>query len=224
MKRTKLKDRVLPNYTKKEELANMITHIIGGVIGIIALILCVVYANKNNNTYGIISGCIFGASMILLYTMSSIYHGLNPKLTSKKVFQVIDHCTIFLLIAGTYTPIALCAVREYNVKLGWWLFGIVWGLAIIGMILNAIDLKKYKIFSMICYLGMGWCIIFLAGKLNIILGTKGTLYLILGGIAYTIGSVLYIIGSKRKYYHTIFHIFVDIGSLLHLICILLYVL
>ena len=154
-KRTKLKDRTLPNYTKGEEIANMVTHIIGGVIGIVALVLCVVFAAKNKNVYGIVSGSIFGAMMILLYTMSSIYHGLSPKLTAKKVFQIIDHCTIFLLIAGTYTPIVLCAVREYSPALGWTLFGVIWGFAILGIVLNSIDLTKYKTFSMICYLVMG---------------------------------------------------------------------
>ena len=165
-KRTKLKDRTLPNYTKGEEIANMVTHIIGGVIGIVALVLCVVFAAKNKNVYGIVSGSIFGAMMILLYTMSSIYHGLSPKLTAKKVFQIIDHCTIFLLIAGTYTPIVLCAVREYSPALGWTLFGVIWGFAILGIVLNSIDLKKYKTFSMICYLVMGWACICIFDKFD----------------------------------------------------------
>ena len=222
-KRTKLKDRTLPNYTKGEEIANMVTHIIGGVIGIVALVLCVVFAAKNKNVYGIVSGSIFGAMMILLYTMSSIYHGLSPKLTAKKVFQIIDHCTIFLLIAGTYTPIVLCAVREYSPALGWTLFGVIWGFAILGIVLNSIDLKKYKTFSMICYLVMEWACICICDKFTLILGRTGTWLLVLGGVAYTIGAILYGIGAKKKYYHTVFHVFVDIGSLLHFLCILLYV-
>lgn len=222
-KRTKLKDRTLPNYTKGEEIANMVTHIIGGVMGIVALVLCVVFAAKNKNVYGIVSGSIFGAMMILLYTMSSIYHGLSPKLTAKKVFQIIDHCTIFLLIAGTYTPIVLCAVREYSPALGWTLFGVIWGFAILGIVLNSIDLKKYKTFSMICYLVMGWACICIFDKFTLILGRTGTWLLVLGGVAYTIGAILYGIGAKKKYYHTVFHVLVDIGSLLHFLCILLYV-
>lgn len=222
MKRTKLKERKLPNYTRGEEIANMVTHIIGGVIGIVALVLCVIFATLNENIYGIVSASIFGVMMILLYTISSIYHGLYPG-TAKKVMQVLDHCTIYLLIAGTYTPIVLCSVRSYNVLIGWILFGIIWLLAILGIVLNAIDLKKYKIFSMICYLGMGWCIIFLAPKFLEILDKGGTLLLILGGVSYTIGAILYSIGSKKKYFHTIFHVFVDIGSLLHFLCVLLYV-
>lgn len=224
MNRIKLKDRKLPNYSKGEEIANMTSHIVGAVVGLIALVLCIIFAVKNKNLYGIVGGSIFGASMILLYTISSIYHGLSPKLTAKKVFQVLDHCTIFLLIAGTYTPIILCTIREYSSIMGWSLFAIVWILAIIGIILNAIDLKKYKVFSMICYLGMGWCILPLLGKLSLMLDKGAITLLLLGGIAYTIGAVLYIIGSKKKYYHTIFHIFVNIGSLLHFLCILIYVL
>ena len=113
-KRIKLKDRVLPTYSKGEEIFNMTTHIVGGGIGVIATILCVVVAAIHGNTYGIVSGAIFGITMILLYTMSSIYHGLRPNTTGKKVLQVLDHCSIFLLIAGSYTPFALCTLREYD--------------------------------------------------------------------------------------------------------------
>ena len=165
-KRTKLKDRLLPNYTRGEEIANMVTHIIGGVMGIVALVLCVIFAAVRGNVYGIIGGSIFGVSMILLYTISSIYHGLKHS-TAKKVFQILDHCSIFILIAGTYTPVVLGPVREFSIALGWTLFGVVWGLAIIGIVINSIDIKKYKIFSMICYLGMGWCIMAIAPRLNI---------------------------------------------------------
>lgn len=222
-KRIKLCDRVLPNYTKGEEIANMVTHIIGGAIGIVALVLCVIFASINGNVYGIVGGSIFGVSMILLYTISSIYHGLSPKLTAKKVFQVLDHCSIFLLIAGTYTPIVLGPVREYSTAMGWWLFGTVWGLAIIGIVLNSIDLEKHKVFSMICYLGMGWCVMAIAPKINLILSRGAFIMILLGGIAYTIGAVLYLIGSKKRYFHTVFHVFVDIGSLLHFLAILLYI-
>ena len=159
MKRTKLADRQMPVYTKGEELFNMVSHIVGGAMGILAIVLCAVFAGLNGDVYGVVSGCIFGATMLVLYTSSSIYHGLKPETFSKRVFQVIDHCTIFILIAGTYTPIALCAIREVNTAVGWTLFGVIWGFAIIGIIFNSIDLKKYKKFSMICYLVMGWLIV-----------------------------------------------------------------
>ena len=223
MKRTKLKDRKLPKYTHGEEVANMVTHIIGGAIGIVALVLCVVFAAVNRNVYGIVSASIFGCTMILLYTISSIYHGLSPKKASKKVFQVLDHCTIFLLIAGTYTPVLLCNVREYNSFMGWSLFALVWTMAILGVILNAIDLRKYRVFSMICYIGLGWCIMLVAPKIGMFLNKGAIILLVLGGIAYTLGAILYGIGAKRRYYHTVFHIFVDIGSLLHFLCILIYI-
>lgn len=223
MNRIKLKDRVLPKYSRGEEIANMVSHIVGGAIGIVALVLCVVFAAINDNTYGVVSGSIFGACMILLYTISSIYHGLRPDLTAKKVFQVLDHCAIYLLIAGTYTPIVLCAVREYNALLGWSMFGVIWGLAIIGIVFNSIDLKKFKKFSMISYIAMGWCTIILADKMIELLTKNGTILLIAGGVFYTIGAILYGIGSKRKYFHSVFHIFVIFGSLCHFLCILFYV-
>lgn len=223
MTRTKLSDRVLPTYTKGEEIANMTSHIVGAVLGIIATILCVIFAAIHNNIYGIVSGAIYGVSMILLYTMSSLYHGLSAKSMSKKVFQVIDHCSIFLLIAGSYTPFALCTLREYNTATGWTIFGIIWGLAILGITLNAIDLKKYKKFSMICYLAMGWCIIIKGYILPGLLTMKGFTLLLLGGIVYSVGAIFYGIGKKRKYMHTVFHVFILLGSLLQFFCILLYV-
>lgn len=223
MKRIKLIDRVLPYYTKGEEIFNMTSHIVGGVLGIVATVLCIIFAALNNNVYGIVGGAIYGASLILLYTMSSIYHGLSPKLFSKRVFQVLDHCTIFILIAGCYTPVALCNLRVINPLFGWTIFGIVWALAIIGIVLNAIDLKKYKIFSMICYLLMGWCIIFRFDLLIQSLNPNGTILLLAGGITYTIGTIFYGMGKKHKYFHSIFHLFILLGSLLQFFCILLYV-
>ena len=223
MKRTKLADRILPTYTKGEEIFNMVSHIVGGVAGIATIVLCSVFAGIRHNTYGVVSGVIFGVSMLFLYTMSSIYHGLNPKLESKKVLQVLDHCAIFVLIAGSYTPFALCTLREYSTALGWTIFGVIWAFAILGITLNAIDLKKYKVFSMICYLAMGWCIIIKANLLPELLTMPGFILLLLGGIIYTIGAVLYGLGKKHKYIHSIFHLSVFFGNLLHVICILMYV-
>ncbi len=223
MRRTKLIDRVLPTYTKGEEIFNMTSHIVGGVLGIVATILCTIFAAIHGNTYGIVSGAIYGASLIILYTMSSIYHGLSPKLFSKRVFQILDHCTIFLLIAGCYTPVALCNIREVDSASGWTIFGVIWALAIIGIVLNSIDLKKFKVFSMICYLLMGWCIIFRVDLLIKSVDMAGIILLVAGGIAYTIGAILYGIGKKHKYFHSIFHLFILLGSFLQFFCILLYI-
>ncbi len=223
MKRIKLKNRILPSYTKGEEIFNMVTHILGAVLGITAIVLLAIFASIHHNPYGIISGVIFGISMLILYTMSSIYHGLSPKLHAKKVFQIFDHCAIFLLIAGSYTPFCLCTLREYNPSIGWTIFGIIWGTAILGIIFNSIDIKKYKLLSMICYLLMGWCIIIKANILPTLLTPLGLGLLLSGGIVYTIGAILYGIGKKKKYIHSIFHIFIFSGSLLHFFCILFFV-
>ena len=223
MTRTRLKDRELPTYSKGEEIFNMTSHIVGTVLGIVAVVLCVIMAAVHGNSYGVVSGAIYGTTMIILYTMSSIYHGLSAKCKGKKVMQVLDHCTIFLLIAGSYTPFALCTFREYNMATGWTIFGIIWAMAILGIILNAIDLKKYKVFSMICYLGMGWAIIFKANLLPVLLPLGGLILLVTGGIAYTLGAILYGLGKKHKWMHSIFHLFILLGSFLHFFCILLYV-
>lgn len=186
-------------------------------------VLCVVIASVHHNVYGIISGAIFGVTMILLYTMSSIYHGLSPKSKAKKVMQILDHCSIFLLIAGSYTPFCLCTLREYDTVTGWTIFGIIWTMAVIGIIFNSIDLKRYKKFSMICYLVMGWCIIVRFPVLPRLLGNAGCALLVIGGIVYTVGAILYGLGKKKKYMHSIFHLCIFAGSLLQFLCILLYV-
>ena len=223
MTRTKLKDRELPTYTKGEEIFNMTSHIVGGALGIVALVLCVVFSAIHKNVYGVVSGAIYGAMMIILYTMSSIYHGLSPKRKSKKIFQILDHCSIFLLIAGSYTPFALCTIRQESAVAGWTIFGIIWTFAILGIVLNAIDIKKFKVFSMICYLAMGWCIILKVNLLPKLLGMNGFILLVAGGVAYTIGAILYGVGKKHKYMHSVFHLFILLGSILNFLCILLYV-
>ena len=224
MKRTKLKDRNLPKYSKGEEIFNMVSHIVGGGFGVLTLILGIIISIIHKNIYGAFSVIIFSVSMIVLYTMSSIYHGLSPnKDIAKKVMQVLDHDTIFALIAGSYTPFALCTFRNYNVFLCWGIFAFIWIFAIIGMVLNSIDLKKYKVFSMICYLLMGWCIIFKASILPMLLTIPGTCLLVLGGILYTIGAVLYGLGKRKKWMHSIFHLFIVFGNIMHVICILVYV-
>lgn len=171
----------------------------------------------------LLAGVIYGISLVLLYTMSSVYHGLSKNLFAKRVFQVLDHCTIFILIAGCYTPLALCTLREYNTALGWTIFGIIWFMAIIGIVFNSIDLKKFKVFSMICYLAMGWCIVVKVNILPNLLGKTGFALLATGGIIYTIGAILYGVGKKHKWIHSLFHLAVFIASLVHFFCILLYV-
>ena len=223
MQRKKLAERVLPFYTKGEEIFNMVTHIVGGAVGVAALVLCVIFAALHRNWFGVVSCSIYGATMILLYTMSSIYHGLKPDMLAKKVFQVIVHCSIFLLIAGTYTPIALGPLREASLWLGWGIFGVVWVSAALGVVLNAIDIDRYKKFSMICYLAMGWCILFAIKPTALALGFGGMAMLVAGGVLYTIGAVIYGKAKYVKFTHSVFHIFVVLASILHFLCIFFYV-
>ena len=222
MQRTNLASRTLPDYTRAEERFNMISHIVGGGMGIAATVLCVVVAALERNVYGVVSGAIFGGSMVALYTISSVYHGLHGG-TGKKVMQILDHCTIYFLIAGTYTPFCLCTIRQHDPALGWGTFGLIWALAAVGIVLNAIDLKGFQKVSMVLYLGMGWCMI-LTGKLIVqLLGGAGFALLVGGGVAYTVGAVFYGLGHKKRYIHSVFHLFCLVGSGLHILCILFYV-
>lgn len=223
MKRIKLRDRLLPDYTKGEEVMNTVTHIVGGGLAIAALILCVVRAAGNHNTYGVVGSAIYGAAMLGLYTMSSVYHGMRPGM-AKKVLQVLDHCTIYFLIAGTYTPIVLSAIRPVYPAVGWGLFIFQWVLTAVAVTLTAIDLKKYNAFSMVCYIGMGWAVLPFMDKTLEVLTEPGFLLLLYGGIAYTVGAILYGIGSKKRWFHSVFHIFVVVGSLLQFLSVYLYAL
>ncbi|MBQ1229734.1 MAG: hemolysin III family protein [Clostridia bacterium] len=223
MKRTKLADRILPNYTNGEELMNMISHIVGGALGVVALVLCVTFSAIRHNPWGVVGSAIYGASLILLYTSSSVYHGLRPGM-GKKVMQVIDHCTIYFLIGGTYTPILFCSIRPVSPVWAWVLFGIVWGLAAMATTFTAIDLKKYATLSMICYIGMGWSVVIAAKTAIEAMTIPGSLWCLAGGILYTVGAVLYGLGKKRRYMHSIFHLFVVGGSIAQFICIFFYVL
>ena len=220
-KRTKLSDRLLPDYTKGEEIMNMVTHIVGGALGIIALGLCLAKAILHGDGYDLAGALIYGVSMIALYTMSSVYHGLKPG-TGKKVLQVLDHCTIYLLIAGTYSIIALTALREVSPILGWGILAFQWAMTALAVTLTAIDLHNYNVFSMICYIGMGWCIAPFMRQTMQALTAPGFCLLLAGGIAYTIGAVLYGVGSKKRWMHSVFHIFVVLGSLLQFLSIILY--
>ena len=223
MKRTKLKDRTLPDYSRGEEIANTVSHLVGGAFGVIVLVSCVLVAALYGDAWAVVGSSIYGGSMILLYTMSSVYHGLHHP-TAKKVMQVIDHCTIYLLIGGTYTPILLTAIRRVSPGWAWTIFGIVWGLAAMAATFTAIDLKKYAKLSMICYIGMGWCIVIAADIAIAAIPLPGLLWLLGGGIAYSVGAVLYSLGKKKRYMHTTFHLFTLVGSVMQYICILWYIL
>ena len=221
MTRTKLADRILPNYSWGEELMNTVTHIAGAAVGITALILCILQAARHDNVWGIVTSAVYGAAMIAMFTVSSVYHGMKPCF-GKKVLQVIDHCTIYFLIAGSYTVIMLSALRPRYPVLSWSVFGFEWVLALLAATLTAIDLKKYSVFSMICYIGMGWAIVPFCGQVLDVLSLPGFLLLLFGGIAYTVGSILYGLGKKRKWMHSVFHIFVDLGATLQFFSVLLY--
>ena len=221
--RTKLSDRVMPVYTKGEEIFNMTSHIVGGAVGVAALVLGIVVSANHQNGYGLAGSIVYGISMIILYTMSSVYHGLRDGM-AKRVMQVLDHCTIYLLIAGTYTPILLSAMRRLDPVSSWVLLGVVWALAAVAITLTAIDLKRYSVFSMVCYIGMGWCILLRLPLLIEAVGWGGFWLILLGGVCYTIGAVLYGMGRKKKYMHSVFHLFVLAGSVLHLLAILMHVL
>ena len=221
MKRIKLSDRLLPNYTTGEEVMNMVTHIVGGALGLVVLVMCMIRAMEQGGVRNIIGCAVYGLSIVTLYTISSVYHGLRPG-TAKKVLQVLDHCTIYFLIAGTYTPILLTVFVPTYPVIGWGLLAAEWILAALAATLTAIDLKKYTVFSMTCYIGMGWGIVFFLPQTVELLTASGFYLLLSGGIAYTVGAILYGLGSKMHWMHSVFHIFVVIGSLLQFLAIYLY--
>lgn len=218
-----LRDRPLPSYTKGEEIFNMASHIAGGGIGVVALVFSILIPAFRGSVSGVLCGIAFGVSMVALYTMSSIYHGLRPNL-AKRVFQIMDHCTIYFLIAGTYTPILICCMAKQYPLAAWVTFGVVWGLAALATTLTAIDLNKYKTFSQICYIGMGWAVIFTVRQAIETLGTWGFLLVLVGGLFYTGGVVFFRIGKKKRYFHSVFHLMTLAGSVCHVLAVLFYVL
>ena len=218
MKRTPLAERILPDYTRGEEITNMVTHIVGGGIGVIVLILGVVLAARRRDAWSVVSVCIYGLTMIWLYTMSSVYHGLRPG-RAKKVLQVLDHCTIFLLIAGTYTPICVYLI-DVNV-VGLVMLIIEWASALVGIILNAFFFKNkvVQIVSLVLYLAMGWLVLFCGGFIYMPLLSFG--FVLAGGIIYSIGAILYAIGHKNLNYHCVFHVFVLVSTIVQAIGVLI---
>lgn len=210
----------IPKYTLGEELLNSISHGVGALFGITALVLCIVKSCNPLDGYKLASSITFGLTATLLYLMSCLYHALKVN-RAKRVFRVIDHCTIFLLIAGTYTPYTLITLRGTT---GWLLFGVVWGVGILGIVLNSISLKRFAKLSVVCYIALGWVVLFASKQLVAALDSSGLMLLLAGGIAYTIGAVLYGIGSKKRYFHSIFHFFCLFGTVLHFFSIYLFVL
>jgi len=206
-------------YDPKEEKWNVISHLIGLVLSIPALVLLVVFASLEGTAWHIVSFSIYGASLIVLYSASTLYHYVqNPKLRQR--LNIFDHAAIYILIAGTYTPFTLVVLEGW---VGWTIFGVSWGLALMGVILKLFYTGKYDKISTIAYVLMGWLIIFAIKPLVNGLVLEGLLWLLAGGISYTIGAVLYSI-KRIKYNHAIFHIFVLIGSFCHFIAVFFYVL
>lgn len=214
--------KALPKYTLGEELINSISHGIGACLSVAALVLCIVQAAVHVSKVGaagVVGASIYGSTLIILYCMSTLYHAITNQ-TARKVFRVFDHTSIYLLIAGTYTPVTLVTLKG---TIGWVLFGIVWGIAVLGIVLNAISIEKFKVFSIISYIIMGWAVV-LGGKDVIAkLPTGGLIFLLIGGICYTVGIIFYAM-KKFKYMHSVWHLFVLAGSILQFFAVYLYVL
>lgn len=223
MKRTKLSDRQLPNYTRGEERMNALTHAAGALLGCAAFLLCLCRASASGSGWGVTTSAVYGIALTAMFTVSAVYHGMRP-CPAKKVMQVIDHCTIYFLIAGTYTVIVLTALRPAYPGIAWGLFLFEWGMAALATTLTAIDLKRYSVFSMVCYIGMGWAILPFWQQVLDVLTAPGFLLLLSGGIAYSIGSILYGLGKRKKWMHCIFHVFVVAGAFLQFLSVILYTL
>jgi len=214
-----VKNKHITYYDLSEEKINVITHAIGLLLSIAALVLLIIHASSNGSTRHIVSFTIFGASMILLYSASTLYHySQTPNIRRK--LNILDHASIYVLIAGTYTPFTLVTLKG---ALGWSIFGITWGIALVGVFLKLFYTGKYDKISTIAYVAMGWIIIFAVKPLIENLPLNGLYWLLAGGVFYTIGAILYSI-KKIKFNHAIFHIFVLLGSFSHFMAIYFYVL
>lgn len=206
----------IENFTKGEEVANSILHGIGLALAITALVILIIFARASENIWSIVSVCIYGSTLIILYLSSTLYHSLPPG-KAKNIFEIFDHSAIYLLIAGTYTPLTLINLRN---GLGWTIFGIIWGGAVVGIIFKVFWVKKFVIFSTILYVGMGWMIVLAINPLLKIMTFKSIVFLVVGGTSYTIGTIFYV-WRKIKYHHAIWHLFVLGGSICHFFSILL---
>lgn len=205
-------------YTLGEEIFSSVSHGVGTMLAIAATVLVIVFAAIHRNVFGVVSGAIYGATMIILYSMSTLYHSITAP-RAKKVLRVIDHCSIFLLIAGTYTPICLCTLRKSG---GIPLLCVIWGAALLGITLNAVALEKFRKASIIFYVVMGLAIVVKMRTLLSLLGTDAVILLAAGGAVYIIGIIFYVL-KKIRYMHPIWHLFVLGGSVLHFFFILFHV-
>lgn len=203
-------------YTLGEEIFNSVSHGVGAGLSIAGTVVMIVVSAFHTNAWGVVSTCIYGASLIILYTMSTLYHSFTNK-KAKAFFRIMDHNTIFLLIAGTYTPITLYFLGG---AVGWVLFSIVWAAGIFGIVMNSINLEKARIPSIFCYVAMGWVIIFAIKPLIASMPKISLVFLIAGGVFYTLGIIFYAI-KKIKYFHSVWHLFTIVGSVLHYFCILI---
>jgi len=205
-------------YTYGEEVANGLTHGLGVGLSIAALVILVAFAVLEHDGYKLASAIVYGVSLVLLYTASTLYHSL-PQPRVKHVLKILDHCGIYLLIAGTYTPFCLVTLREAN---GWWLLGVIWGLAILGIALEAFWVYRPRWVSTVLFLGMGWMVVTSIGPLVDKLAPGGLWLLVAGGLAYTVGTVFYLL-ERIHYMHAVWHVWVLAGSVLHFLAVLLYV-
>lgn len=202
-------------YSLGEEIFNSVSHGIGGLLSIAGSVVLIVFCALYADAWAVVSASIYGASLIILYTMSTLYHAITNN-KAKKFFRIMDHDTIFFLIAGTYTPFTLVTLRG---PIGWVLFGIVWGAAIIGIVLNSIDLERFRKPSVICYILMGWAIIFAIKPMINALSSVSLIFLLTGGIFYTVGIIFYAL-KKVKWFHSVWHLFTIAGSVFHFFSIL----
>jgi hemolysin III len=211
-------EKILNHYSLGEEIANSITHGIGIVLAIAALGILTAFAGIYGNAWHIVSVSIYGTTMILLYTASTLYHSMQyPR--AKRILRILDHSAIYLLIAGTYTPFTLVSLRG---PWGWWLFGVVWGFAVLGVVFQLSLIRRWRAVSLGLYIGMGWAIVVAIKPLIASVAVGGIVFLILGGLAYTIG-ILFYSWEKLKFHHAIWHFFVLTGSILHFFAVLFYV-
>ncbi|MFC5652437.1 hemolysin III family protein [Paenibacillus solisilvae] len=206
-------------YSRREEVANAVTHGIGAVLSVAALVLLIVFAAIKSDASHVVSFTIYGTMMLLLYISSTLVHSF-PEGKAKRVFEIMDHSCIYLFIAGTYTPILLHMVQG---AAGWTLFGIVWGIAVCGVVFKAFFASKFLFTSTILYILMGWLIVFAWGPLSAHLAPHGLHLLIAGGLFYTVGTVFYMWRSF-PYHHAVWHVFVLAGSVLHFFAILMFIL
>ncbi|WP_082234340.1 PAQR family membrane homeostasis protein TrhA [Halobacillus massiliensis] len=205
-------------FSKREEIANAVTHGIGVILSIAMLVVLIVYASLNGTGWHIISVSIYGGTMVLLYVSSTLVHSF-PAGKAKDLFEIFDHSAIYLFIAGTYTPMLLIPLRG---PLGWTLFGIVWGMAVLGIIFKVFFVKRFVILSTIFYIIMGWLIILAWGPLTTEVPARGITYLIIGGVLYSIGAIFYVWRSFT-YHHMVWHLFVLGGSIFHFFTIFFYI-